>query len=126
MVLKHRLQQKHPLREESGFESGNRLTLNGHHLVLRRLFIGWQTVSQSHFSGPLFTIIGMVELGLLDLKERAYQVVHPCMRICLMFTRMADIAHSEITRRREYSIRGILSIFCDILGRSQGSSQLLP
>lgn len=70
----------------------------------------------------LFKVIGMVELGLLDLKERAYQVSSSFHMSFDSFTRVVDIAHSEVAHRREYSIRGVLSILCDLLGGPQGPS----
>lgn len=87
MFLKQWLRWKYPLRGESGFESGNEATPGDHHLVPQRLFIDCQTVSQSRFPGlfVLFNAIGMAELGLLDLKERAYQVVHHFVRISLIY-----------------------------------------
>jgi len=64
----------------------------------------------------------MVELGLLDLKERAYQVIHYFMRICLIDLHDRMTAYPKGAHRREYSIRGVLSVFCDLFGRPQSSN----
>jgi hypothetical protein len=62
-----------PRPEGSGLKNGNKVDRDGPHPAPRKLFIVWPTVSLlfAHF---VHGIAELVELGLLELKERAYQV----------------------------------------------------